>query len=674
MNGTEGMPLRIWRLMDAHLNGTVSVEEMQELDALLIGDERAGRTFLEYTRIHAELHLLAAARSVSPKGFDEDFVPPEPSQPIASSSIGTRPRRSHHETAHPETAKRTKSPLRGFLNRKVHRNLGAPGTRFVEAAMWMAMLLCAGMAAGLLVMVGVLLNGIHLHFDQPGAAQSPSQAASASHSGTVAPAPAPPGPAAIAQLTREVHCHWISRENVHRAGDQLIAGEQLELAAGVVELRFDAGVKVVLQGPARAELTSAKAMRLQSGKMTAEILRPEARGFQVQTPKGKVVDLGTEFGIEVTPSQDVEVHVFKGEVVVKQSADASAAGGSHIFRNQGLRMESGFAGPQLFEELGETFIRTIDEADRDKHVVAYWRFEDHPVGEAVPDTSGNRKAVRGTVDSSFNGNDLFTYSAASRPRFSADVPAPCREGSGVLQSGVSNRGCLDNTVPPVDGAPTRDLYTRSRVSHAAPIDIQTIKLAQWTVEASVKAKALNMGSQTFVGRDGGRGAVMAFRINAQDRFEIFFSDVKRHTHTAVSKMPVKANQWYHLAAVSDGVALRLYIDERNDMGYLLRATSKLNPARGPTALGATNPDAQWSVGRGRVNRLTCEWFQGWIDEVRICDVALEPGEFLFAPLIGAERGESIAAETRAVASTKSRQTTGARAGQAAYIKQGPVER
>jgi hypothetical protein len=289
-------------------------------------------------------------------------------------------------------------------------------------------------------------------------------------------------------------------------------------------------------------------------------------------------------------------------------------------------MESGFDGPLLVEEPGETFIRTIDEADRDKHVVAYWRFEDHPVGEVVPDTSGNRKAVRGTVDSSFNGNDLFTFSAASRPRFSADVPA-----DSILQSGASNRGCLDNTVPPLDGAPTRDLYTHSRVSHAAPIDIQTIKLSQWTIEASVKAKVLNMGPQTFVGRDGGKGAVMAFRINAQDRFEIFFSDVKKHSHTAVARMPVKANQWYHLAAVCDGLTLRMYIDERDGKGYQLHATSKLDPTRGPTALGATNPNAQWSVGRGRLNRLTCEWFQGWIDEVRICDLALEPGEFLFAP-------------------------------------------
>jgi hypothetical protein len=207
---------------------------------------------------------------------------------------------------------------------------------------------------------------------------------------------------------------------------------------------------------------------------------------------------------------------------------------------------------------------------------------------------------------------------------------------------------LDNTVPPVDGSPTRDLYTNSRVSHAAPIDIQTVKLSQWTIEASVKAKALNMGSQTFVGRDGGKGAVMAFRVNAQDRFEISFTDVKKHDHSAIAKSPVKVNQWYHLAAVSDGLTLRLYIDELDGKGYQLCATSKLNATRGSTALVATNPNANWSVGRGRLNRLTCEWFQGWIDEVRICDVALEPSEFLFAPPGQEKRPEgSVAVASRA---------------------------
>ena len=233
----------------------------------------------------------------------------------------------------------------------------------------------------------------------------------------------------------------------------------------MLELTFDLGVRVVVHFMVEAGIAGKLAGRNRAS-LRAEITDVRARGFQVQTPGSKVVDLGTEFGVEVTPCQDVEVHVFRGEVVVEEASAAAASAGSHVFRNQGLRMESGTAGPLLVEEPGETYIRTIDDADRDKHVVAYWRFEDHPLGAVVPDTSANTKLVRGTVDSSFNGNDLFTFSASTRPRFSGDVPA----GS-VPQSGASNRGCLDNTTPPVEGLPTRDLYTRSRVSHA-PIDIQ----------------------------------------------------------------------------------------------------------------------------------------------------------------------------------------------------------
>src|SRR5262249_55637520 len=154
--------------------------------------------------------------------------------------------------------KASKSSLRGFFNGRTHRN---SSTRSVAAAMWMVVVLCAGMAASLLVIVGVLIKGIHIHSDQPSTAQTSPP--SAPNSGPIAQAPVPQSTGAIAQLTREVRCQWVSRENAHRPGDQLAAGEQLELAAGVVELRFERGVKVVLQGPARAELTSAVAMRLQ---------------------------------------------------------------------------------------------------------------------------------------------------------------------------------------------------------------------------------------------------------------------------------------------------------------------------------------------------------------------------------------------------------------------------
>ena len=703
MNGTSGMPLYSWRLMDAHLNDSISAEEVQELESLLLANATVRQTFLEYSRIHAELHLLAAARNAAKEAAVKEGLIEEQPRPLAlPASNSARPRRSERMKM------RVRSRVNGLANVRP-RIVSSP---LLTATMWLVMFLCGGTLTCLLVFAGLLFRSgsggapADRPSDRPAMAQVPLQLPAPHRneggdsaarrvgdharmvSGQVANLPSPdhaahgarkgardeglhvaspsaspavlPPPLRFAQLTRQARAQWADARHTYQLGDRFAAGQQLDLARGVVELRFDCGVQVVLQGPARVELASVVALRLQSGKMTAEILRPEARGFQVQTPRGNVIDLGTEFGVEVTPCQDVEVHVFRGEVVVERNADASAADprpasgypgrpGSHVFRNQGLRMESGTAGPLLVEEPGDTFIRTIDDADRDRHVVAYWRFEDHPVGEVVADTSGNTKPVRGTVDSSFNGNDLFTYSASTRPRFSGDVPADA-----VLRSGAPNRGCLDNTTPPVEGSPTRDLYTRSRVSHASPIDIQKVKLAQWTIEASVKAKVLNVGTQTFVGRDGGNGAVMAFRINPQDHFEICFKDVNRREHRAIANMAVQANQWYRLAAVCDGHLLQLYIDCGDGRGYQLRAVATVTPKRhgASTVLGPTNPNAEWSVGRGRVNRLTCEWFQGWIDEVRICDVALPPGELLFAPRGQEKQPDAMAAKTAAAQTRK----------------------
>ena len=151
--------------------------------------------------------------------------------------------------------------------------------------------------------------------------------------------------------------------------------------------------------------------------------------------------------------------------------------------------------PCLVKDSGETFIRSIDEADRDRHVVAYWRFEDQPLGSMPPDTMHNTRPVRATVDSSFNGNDLYTYSVRDRPTFAAGVPAGM-----IPQSGVPNRSCLDVSRS-ADGEGMQNVYTHSEFSHAAPLDIQTIVPAQWTIEASVNSSNLGGEAQTFVCRD-----------------------------------------------------------------------------------------------------------------------------------------------------------------------------
>ncbi len=381
--------------------------------------------------------------------------------------------------------------------------------------------------------------------------------------------------APIARLARAVDCRWADLANAPRANNVLRSGSELRLASGIVELNFDVGVRAVIQGPARLDLLTPAKVFLYAGKMTSEVLKPDARGFEVRTPKGSVVDLGTEFGVEVTPSQSVKVHVFKGEVVVEHTASAASSGSHHVIRNQGLRMDGGAAKPVLVEESGENFIRTIDAADRDRHVVAYWRFEDRPLGVVLPDTSRNTRPFLATADSSYNGNDLFNFSPNNGPQFSGNV-----ETSRVPQTGASNRGCLDNTAPPSHNSATRNVYSHSQFSYASPIDLQAIEPSEWTIEASVKVKALHGKRQTFVVRDGGDGpneARLAFRINENDRFELVFCNVQHRTHKAVVDEVVRANQWYNLVAVSDGATLKLFVDSCEGNGYRLRATTNLQP-------------------------------------------------------------------------------------------------
>ena len=142
--------------------------------------------------------------------------------------------------------------------------------------------------------------------------------------------------------------------------------------------------------------------------------------------------------------------------------------------------------------------------------------------------------------------------------------------------------------------------------------------------------------QTFLGRDTyftfeyrSEPPRLAFQINADQRFAIIYYDAENRRHQAIAEKPlVEASHWYHLAAVSDGRLLRLYVDALDGRGYVLRASTQL-PAQGSTALGKGEDTAEWSIGRGRSGSNTGEFFLGLIDEVRISDIALSQSDFLF---------------------------------------------
>jgi hypothetical protein len=87
------------------------------------------------------------------------------------------------------------------------------------------------------------------------------------------------------------------------------------LNKGVVKLRFDSNAQVVIEAPSRFEITSADQIRLHYGRVYA-IVPPEAVGFSVKTSNSKIVDLGTEFGVQTQKDGTTELHVVKGRTTL----------------------------------------------------------------------------------------------------------------------------------------------------------------------------------------------------------------------------------------------------------------------------------------------------------------------------------------------------------------------
>jgi hypothetical protein len=140
---------------------------------------------------------------------------------------------------------------------------------------------------------------------------------------------------AIAWLVNAQSCRWAAGEP---AGD-MRAGKVLKLEHGLAEIRFQCGARVVLEGPAGLELLSGNASRLMYGKLTARVPGPAA-GFEVLSPQGKVIDLGTEFGISVSDGGATDVYVFEGKVEAHAAADGPT-GAVSLTQNQAARISAG---------------------------------------------------------------------------------------------------------------------------------------------------------------------------------------------------------------------------------------------------------------------------------------------------------------------------------------------
>ncbi len=224
----------------------------------------------------------------------------------------------------------------------------------VRLALGLSLLFCAVVAGTAAIISGVVRSRAR-HADRPEAAQSKERGAA---SGAAA---SPHDPAPAARLVRTVNVLWGEGLEPPAIGCSLAAGRQLHLDSGLVEIGCPRGVVLVLQGPASLIVESDRSVFLAEGRLTARLTRPEARGFTVRTPKSVAIDEGTEFGIDVQPGGDENIHVFQGKVrfAVNSKVGPSVAQ-RDLTANQGARLNAGTDGVDLVADTGESFTRSLE--------------------------------------------------------------------------------------------------------------------------------------------------------------------------------------------------------------------------------------------------------------------------------------------------------------------------
>jgi hypothetical protein len=174
----------------------------------------------------------------------------------------------------------------------------------------------------------------------------------------------------VAVLSDTMNAEWFNPEHARRKGDRLMTGQGAEvLTAGVLKLLYDDGVEVVIEAPAEYELLTSTEIALHRGRLFAAVSEA-GKGFTVRTQNSRIIDLGTEFGVEATSRGDTELHVFKGRTTLIAGFSKKEKELVEVSAEQARRVDFLNAGIKAIELDRRAFTRSFDSQAR-----TVWRGE-----------------------------------------------------------------------------------------------------------------------------------------------------------------------------------------------------------------------------------------------------------------------------------------------------------
>ncbi len=169
----------------------------------------------------------------------------------------------------------------------------------------------------------------------------------------------------VGRVTGMLDCEWSDTATSASEGTRIPLGRRIALSSGLLELTYESGAKILLQGPCQYQVDASDGGYLARGRLTAVVetkcnaegsdldaasdvrreggsfaSRPTVtQAFVIRTPTAVVTDLGTEFGVEVDENGSSRAHVFRGRAEVRCRDDVSGSTRTDLNENESVRIE-----------------------------------------------------------------------------------------------------------------------------------------------------------------------------------------------------------------------------------------------------------------------------------------------------------------------------------------------
>ena len=303
---------RLFDLLGAVCNDIASPDELTELDSVVQNNADARDWYRSYCRLHGTLRLELRANRATHAVYQQIGIDTasEGSCEVDTTVAGRLPN----------------LPPPTFLSTSFQGAVGHFSSGWPVAYLVATVIFGIGLVVGAFTYVS---QPVHVATQPPSVTRD-----------TMAPEQQTES---VGRITGMVDCKWNAPSKEAFEGTRVPLGRKYALSSGLMEITYDTGAKVFLQGPVTYKVESRNGGVLQVGKLTAKVEAEKAKGFCVRTANATVTDLGTEFGVEVDKQGCTTSRVFRGSVRVQVvTSDGRKEGVAHVLhQNESVQVVSG---------------------------------------------------------------------------------------------------------------------------------------------------------------------------------------------------------------------------------------------------------------------------------------------------------------------------------------------